>query len=179
MKTRGTLSAVPLLVVLFLASSNLWAQQAANPPAAPDTKKLDPAVNPYRAEFVISEVQDGKAINARHFSMNLNAGRKQTVKIGSRVPFESKQGSGTALQYLDVGTNIDCRLMERENGLGLDVSADVSSMAEHSDPPLIRQFKIESSTVATLGKPAIIGSADVPDSNQQFQLEVTVTKVKF
>jgi hypothetical protein len=176
MKTYGALS-IPLLMVFCLFSSNLWAQEAANPPAAP--AKLGEAVNPYHAEFVLSEFQDGKTVNTRHFSMNLNAGRKQTIKIGSRVPFESKEGSGTVLQYLDVGTSIDCHLVERENGLGLDVSADVSSMAEHSDPPLIRQFKIESSTIATVGKPVIIGSADVPDSNQQFQLEVTVTKVKF
>ena len=176
MKTHKALLAIPLFLVFCLGGSNLAAQPAANTPAPAENKKLDPAVTPYHAEFVLTELEDGKKINTRHFSMNLNPGRRQNVKIGSRVPVEVKGGE---LQYLDIGTNIDCHLAERENGLGLDVSADVSSMADHTNPPVVRQFRIESSTVTALGKPVIIGSADVPDSSHQFQLEVTVTKVRF
>ena len=44
--------------------------------------------------------------------------------------------------------------------------------------PTIRQMKIESSTVATVGKPMVIGSVDDPNSKRQFQLEVTVTKLR-
>jgi|SRR6516165_8413350 len=176
MRIHRAWSAIAFLV-FCLAGSHLRAQQAPNSSPPAESKNLDLAVTPYHAEFVLTEFEDGKKLaNSRHFSMNLNPGRRQTVKIGSRVPVELKGGE---IQYLDVGTNIDCHLAERQNGIGLDVSAEISSMADHTNPPVVRQFRIESSTVTGLGKPVVIGSADVPDSTHQFQLEVTVTKVKF
>jgi len=44
--------------------------------------------------------------------------------------------------------------------------------------PVLRQLKIESSTIGIPGKPLIIGSVDDPGSKKQFQLEVTVTKLR-
>ena len=44
--------------------------------------------------------------------------------------------------------------------------------------PVVRQIKIDGSTVVVPGKPIVIGSADDPTSNRQFQLEVTVTKLR-
>ena len=107
--------------------------------------------------------------------MNVNRGKREDIRIGSRVPVETKPGE---LTYLDVGTTISCVVFENEDGLGLDAFADVSSFATHSSPPLLRQFHISGSTLATVGKPIIIGSVDDPDSNHQFQLEVTMTKLK-
>lgn len=165
-----------LVFVSCLAGNPSRAQDAPKNQAAVEAKPIDLAVTPYRADFVLSELENGKKINTRHFSMDLTAGpRKQVLKIGDRVPVEVKQGE---LQYLDVGYNIDCRLTERQNGLGLEVSADVSSMATHSTQPLIRQFRIDGSTVVLPGKPVMIASGDDPDSNHEFQLEVTVTKLR-
>jgi hypothetical protein len=45
-------------------------------------------------------------------------------------------------------------------------------------PPVVRQIKINGDTLLVLGKPIVIGSVDDPNSNKQFQLEVTVTKLK-
>jgi hypothetical protein len=42
----------------------------------------------------------------------------------------------------------------------------------------IVQLKIEASTTATPGKPLIVGSVDDPNSKRQFQLELTVTRLK-
>ncbi len=44
--------------------------------------------------------------------------------------------------------------------------------------PLLRQLKIEGSTVAQLGKPLVVGSVDDPNSKRQFQLEVMVSKLR-
>jgi hypothetical protein len=44
--------------------------------------------------------------------------------------------------------------------------------------PIVRQIKIGGSTIVIPGKSIIIGSADDPTSNRQFQLEVTVTKLR-
>jgi hypothetical protein len=63
-----------------------------------------------------------------------------------------------------------------------DVSnLDTSSNTVHmgiSDPPIIRQIKISGSTLLVVGKPILIGSMDDPTSKRQFQLEVTVTKLR-
>jgi hypothetical protein len=163
-----------LTSMLFVGSvSRCQEVSTTQTPAEP--KPMESAVTPYHAEFVLNELENGKKINVRHFSMDLTGGSiKQAMKIGARVPVEVKQGE---LQYLDVGFNIDCRLTERQNGLGLEISGDVSSMAAHSAPPLIRQFRVQSTTVVLPGKPAMIASGDDPDSDHQFQLEVTVTKI--
>lgn len=176
MNARTAAHVTILMLVFGLGGTTSRAQEAPKNQPAAEAKALDLAVTPYHAEFLLTELENGKKINTRHFSMDLTAGpRKGALKIGARVPVEVKQGE---LQYLDVGYNIDCRVTERQNGLGLEVSADVSSMATHSTPPLIRQFRLDGSTVAIPGKPTMIASGDDPDSDHEFQLQVTVTKLK-
>jgi len=66
----------------------------------------------------------------------------------------------------------------------LDVESDVSNldMSEHDRspalPPVVRHIEINGSTALVTGKPILIGSMDDPNSNRQFQLEVTATKLK-
>ena len=114
--------------------------------------------------------------------MNLQADDANEIKIGTRVPVET--GEGHQFQYVDVGTNIWCRIGERSDGIPLSVRAEISNFAipdqstGHEAHPLIRQFQIKASTLAQLGKPMIVGSVDDPNSKRQFQLEVTVNKLK-
>ena len=113
--------------------------------------------------------------------MDLTVSQPQDIKIGTRVPVEIKQGE---FQYLDVGTNISGRLQMRHDQLELFVNADISNFAipeqaqGHDAHPLIRQLKIGGSTLVVLGKPMLIGSADDPNSKRQFQVEVTMTKLR-
>jgi hypothetical protein len=138
-------------------------------------------VHAYRLDFSVNELEDGKKINTRQYSMNLTAGDADEIKIGTRVPVDS--GPGT-FQYLDVGTNIWCRIVERAEGIPLTVRADVTNLAVsdqasgHDSHPIVRQFKINASILAQVGKPMVVGSVDDPNSKRQFQLEVTVSKVK-
>lgn len=150
----------------------------------------------YRVDFLVSELEDGKKINTRQYAMNLNSGEGDELKIGTRVPVEVKQGE---IQYLDVGTNVWCRLRDARNRessehgfqelswLGsdvmLNVKAEISNFAipdQQSDRmrPAIRQMKIESSTIAVVGKQMVVGIVDDPNSKRQFQLDVTVNKLK-
>ena len=43
---------------------------------------------------------------------------------------------------------------------------------------MLRQFSINASTLALVGKPTVMGSVDDPNSKRQFQLEITVTKLR-
>jgi hypothetical protein len=158
------------------------AQAAPNPTA----EAVEPG-HAYRIDFTLNEIEDGKKINSRQYSMNLNAGDQSEIKIGTRVPVEVKDRE---IQYLDVGTNIWCRMRDRKdvtwlgNDVLLNVRSEVSSIVppepgqgERSMPPL-RQLRIEASTIAVVGKPMVVGVVDDPNSKRQFQLEVTATKLR-
>jgi hypothetical protein len=134
----------------------------------------------------VNEIDDGKKVNSRQYSMNLSAGDANEVKIGTRVPVESKQGE---FQYIDVGTSIWCRLRDRKDvvWLGDDVllnlRTEISNFALPEQQgqqvrPVLRQLNINASTQARMGKPLVVGSVDDPNSKRQFQLEVTVTKLR-
>lgn len=180
----ATLTLGPALV-------RIQAQDAAPKPA--DT--IEPR-HAYRADFVLSEIEDGKKINSRQYALNLNAGESNQMKIGTRVPVEVKQGE---IQYLDVGTSLWCKLRDRSNSepsehglrelswlandVMLNLSAEISNFAVpdqqgQSMHPAIRQMKVEASTIAVVGKQMVVGVVDDPNSKRQYQLEVMVTRLK-
>lgn len=145
------------------------------------TTESEKALSAYRLDFSLNEMEGGKKINSRQYSMNLVEGNQwQELKIGSRVPVEAKQGE---VQYIDVGTNISAQLREDKSALALSVRADLSNIASpepetRTATPVVRQLRISASTVATTGKPTVLGVADDPNSKRQFQLEVIVTRLK-
>lgn len=182
------------LAVIFCLGGASQAQDSNSPKAAQQPKPV-PA---YHLEFALNELESGKKINSRQYAMDLIAersgpmdglvkdfvGRGKEIKIGTRVPVEIEQGK---LEYMDVGTNIWCRLLEDETELSLDARADVSSLVPRSDTdvyhpatrdPILRQISIKANTVITPGKLTSLGTVDDPDSKRQFQLEVTATKVR-
>jgi len=167
-------------VMLSVGVEVARAQENANSKSTPDDTSK--ALTAFRLDFALSESEDGKKINTRHYSMNLVPGYTPSneIKIGSRVPVEGKQGD---MQYIDVGTNIWSRLTERGDALQLEVRADLSNFANPEQEsrtamPLLRQLRINASTVAMPGKPVVVGIVDDPNSKRQFELEVTVTKLR-
>jgi hypothetical protein len=156
--------------------------------ASAQTAKVQP-VQPYRLDFAFNELTDGKIVNTRRYSMNLTAGESNEIKIGARVPVVTGSSPGvnatSQWQYLDVGTNIWAQLREHGDEIVLAVRSEVSSLDMNSDTdhagiqnPVIRQIKISGSTLLVVGKPTLVGSMDDPNSKRQFQLEVTVTKLR-
>jgi hypothetical protein len=171
---------VTAALISILMAGGVAIARAQDSSASKSTPEAEKATNAYRLDFSVNEIEDGKKINTRQYSMNLNAEDANEIKIGTRVPVEAKQGE---FQYLDVGTNIWSRIGERSNGLALSVRAEISNFAMPDQQtqmarPVLRQLSIKASTVAQLGKPMIVGSVDDPNSKRQFQLEVTVTKLR-
>jgi hypothetical protein len=145
------------------------------------SERPEKPLHAYRVDFSLNELEDGKKINTRQYSLNGNSDDSNEMKIGTRVPVEPKEGE---FQYIDVGTTIWCQIRERSDGIALIVRAENSNFAipeqgaGHDARPVIRQLKISGSTLAMLGKPVVVGSMDDPNSKRQFQLEVTVTKLR-
>ena len=83
-----------------------------------------------------------------------------------------------------MGTSIWSRVKERDNGLAVEVRAEISNFAipdqagRINSMPLLRQMQINASTVTMPGRSTVVGSVDDPTSKRQFQLEVTVTRLK-
>lgn len=167
-------------VVLCGGAATARAQDvAASKAKTDDTEKPATA---FRLDFSLVELEDGKRVNTRHYSMDVVPGFASSgeIKMGTRVPVEGKQGE---MQYIDVGTNIWARMLERGDSLQLEVRADLSNFANpeqenRTSMPLLRQLHIGAGTVALIGKPTVVGLVDDPNSKRQFQLEVTVTKLK-
>ena len=168
----------------FLVVTLFWSvpvSRAQDKSATNPQLEKEKTVEPYRLEFTINEIEDGKKINSRQYSLNLNTGDHNSLKIGTRVPVEVKQGE---MQYIDVGTNISASLREHDNGLSLEVRADISNFAvpdqagHVNNMPLLRQMQINGSTIVIPGRPITVGSVDDPNSKRQFQLEVVATKLK-
>ena len=193
---RKVLATWLLLATIPLYSGLRLAQAQDSPPKVEPSEK---PVHAYRLDFSLNELEGEKKINGRHYSISLDVpGKPQEIKIGSRIPvatgsFPASASSGasvtpvinTQFQYIDVGTHIWCVLKESGDQLELQADSDISNIDagpihENSgiSNPVVRQIKLGGSTVVVPGKPIIIGSADDPTSNRQFQLEVTVTKLR-
>jgi len=172
------------VAVIFLWGAPFWcghalAQEATSKSTSDEASK---PLTAFRLDFTLNESEDGRKINSRHYSMNLVPGYTPSneIKIGSRVPVEGKQGE---MQYIDVGTFIWSRMTERGDGVQLEVKAEISSFANPEQEsriamPLLRQLRINASTVAVPGKPTVVGIVDDPNSKRQFELGVMVTKIR-
>ena len=165
-----------LLLILGGIQPGARAQDATGPTAAP---RALPAVSAYHLDFAVDELQNGKKINTRKYSMNLTEeGKSRELKIGTRVPIESDG----KVNYLDVGTTIAAQMVSWQTPLSLDVVVDISSFATPDEAtrgphPLLRHIQISARTPVIFGKAMVVGSVDDSNSDRQFQLEVTVTKL--
>src|ERR1700741_5282079 len=108
MRKNSLLAMILTAALIPLLLTSAPGQEPSNKPAA---EGAEPG-HAYRIDFLLSEIEDGKKINTRQYALKLNSGESNELKIGTRVPVEVKQGE---IQYLDVGTNIWCRLRDSQN----------------------------------------------------------------
>jgi len=140
----------------------------------------------YRLEFTVSEIENGKTVNSRSYTMMVGGSSIGQVRVGSRMPVEA--GEKGSLQYLEIGQNIDSRLIsEQERYIVLDTSLEISSLLPaqpgsavplSTRNPIIRQVKSRGQGQVELGKPTMISSLDDVGSERRFRLEVLATRTK-
>lgn len=169
------------IYLVLLAVPSLSAQEGKpQPPPFP--------TGVYKLDYVLSEVQNGKRVNSRHYSTLLHSGERGSIRLGNRLPIStggSRESGGNQLTYIDIGLNIDCRVeREVDSGIALFTSVDMSSLApeqpgeNRSGNPVVRQTKVQVDNIVPLGKQTLISSADEVDGTGRFDFEVTVTKVR-
>jgi hypothetical protein len=193
MHSRAALFAVLMGTVLCLVPLTRAQDETASPKEQPTPKQdtngaaktsaSQRQATAYHLDFSLNELEDGKKLNTRRYSMNLtdaDSDGGQDLKIGTRVPVQSENGN---FEYLDIGTTIRARFIHWTTPVIVNVNADISNFASPDDAtrtghPLLRQMRIGASTALVLNKPMIIGSVDEPDSKREYQLELTVTKLQ-
>jgi hypothetical protein len=145
--------------------------QAAKKEAAPDS-------NTYRVSYKVDELENGKIINSRSYTMTANTVSLAEVRVGSRVPYST----GKDIQYQDVGMKIDCTISQQEAKLQVHTVLDMTTVASKEttssgEPqPVFGQMRLQDVTSATIGKAAFVGSIDDVASNRHYLIEVTVTR---
>jgi hypothetical protein len=177
MRIKRVLTAMVLALTVSCSKGALAQEPTSTKPAAPVTSPP----RPYRFDFSLNEFEDGKKINTRQYSVDLNDDDQPGIaQIGTRVPVGLKS-DGTP-QYLDVNTRIMARLYVRSGVSEFDVNCDVTSVAPNDDTssgrPVLRTLSISGGTVLQEGKPINLGIADDPNSKREFQLEVTISDMK-
>jgi type II secretory pathway component GspD/PulD (secretin) len=181
-----------LAAVAMLGLPNVAFSQEA-PKAAPAQAAEKPAkqLSVYRLEFAVREVEEGKRLNVRSYTMSAQDGDRASIRVGNRIPYVTGslgakgELASTQFQYYDVGINIDCRLHEREGYVLLDsVSIDISSVVKGDEGtsgtpnPVVRSARAQVDAAVTPGKPTMVTTLDDVSSNRRYEVEVTATKVK-
>jgi hypothetical protein len=162
------------LAAVTLTTCSAWAQQ---------TQKPEAEVRHYRLDFVVKEVEGGKVINSRSYSITASTERQGALRTGSRVPYATGGPGATAtqFQYYDLGVSIDANnLREIPPYLSLSVTAEISSVLDTTkigdmNMPVVRQNRWSSTTIVPLKKPTTIYSSDDATTKRQMQLELTAT----
>jgi hypothetical protein len=140
----------------------------------------------FHLDFVVREVDEGKVINSRSYSMIAGNGKNYqnpSVRTGSKVPIQ--KGGADGVTFIDLGVSFDCRFVgELGSSLLLGVAADISSIASGSEnsasnllPPVIRQNRWNATVIVPLGKPTTIYSSDDMTSKRKVQIEITATPI--
>ncbi len=171
------------------AQENSKQQEVPSKPLKEEDVQAKP-MNSYNVEFTVNEMDNGKKVNSRSYSMLVLAddqpkwtdGRRLRVSSNVPVPVTKNSTGGDVYQYKDLGMDIDYRLMPLGGGkIGISTVWGYTSLASDQghDPqaPVTRQVHAEVKAIVPLDKPTVISDVDDVASTAHYVFEVKVTKV--
>lgn len=176
----------PSLGTMIFAQST---EDTENAQKAPNTANAPaPPVHYYHLDFVVEELDtDGKPTNSRAYSTTVSTDPKNylSIRTSTKVSVDIGPGVGTIqqFQWIDTYINIDAKdAHEIGRQLALYLTADLSSMANSSDPsihrPVTRQNKWQAPVLIPIGKPTAVFSSDSLESKSSIRLVVTATPLQ-
>jgi hypothetical protein len=194
----GRTAKVALLVAVLAVLTRSGAGQEKNKSeGAPSAEARPTEVTPLRVGVTFVEFEGDKKVKSLPYTLVVVADAKNpksVVKVGSRVPVYT--GKDFGMQYLDVGSNIDCMAFHAKDGecdltLSLDrswVEGDVPVPVEKSNSsqssfgqfpePIVRQFRSDLSLRLHDGQSVESTFATDPLSGKVFKVEVSLTVLK-
>jgi type II secretory pathway component GspD/PulD (secretin) len=147
---------------------------------------LDRPKKDYRLTYTVSEMDGGKRISAERFVLIVPAGQITTLKQGSRIPVITgmldPNSKASQVSYIDVGMNFDSRIAEAGDGGMLVFNVEQSSVGATDagvSPlnPVLHQIVVKGEALLSVGKPLMLGSADVPGSTRHIEVEVLMEQL--
>ena len=189
-------------IVLVLLAMQANAQDAkgaelSKSTRAPDAKVSDTSKNivPLKVTVVFTEYDGEKKLSSLPYALFLKADENSRfvgrVRMGVRVPIWTG-GKESAIQYQDVGSNLDCYAQAAEGGkYMLDLSLERSSIYPNSSEypaaskpdeqphqPLVRQFRANLALMLRDGQTTQNTVATDPLNGHTVKVEVTLNVVK-
>jgi hypothetical protein len=185
-----------LISLLFLlAAPFVCAQQSqpeANKPAPETTSEV-----PLKLQVVLNEFDGTRKVSSLPYSVDilgtgLRDRRTAHLRYGLRVPISEGENQFT---YQDVGTNIDCTAIQREDGTyRLDLTVERSSVSVPgkngtdaaskagsgvlTEHPTLLSFRDEFTVVAPIGQTVEGTSATDPLTGHVLKIDVMLTTLK-
>ena len=186
-----------VFLVAALAMGTLWVSAQEKPKSedvAMEARLTE--TTPLKISVTFTEFEGDKKVKSLPYTMVVVADArppKSVVKIGSRVPVYA--GKEYGMQYVDVGTNIDCQASRTKDNkfdirLALERSWVEGNVAVAVDPatsvqssgqfpePILRQFKSELSLTLRDGQTEESSFATDPLSGKVFKAQVSLNIVK-
>jgi hypothetical protein len=152
---------------------------------------------PIKMLLVISEFDGDNKISVTPYTVTLRASSDRSLdwaslRVGIRVPVSmgNSKSEGNQIQYVDVGTNIDCAAQEMgEKGYLLQITAERSSLYSQeagnkgyipgaSGQPIMRQFRSRFVTLLRDGQTAETTMATDPLNGHILKMNVTLNVIK-
>jgi hypothetical protein len=154
-----------------------------------DATKADKVLAFYKLDLAVREMDGSKVVNTRNYTINQKGDDWGRFRVGSRIPVStgvvstatSNANSVTQWQYIDVGLNADCHVIESDPGPTLVWTIELSSVAPEpgaGGQPVIRNVRSQGQTLLTFNKPVVLSNTDDLSSTHKFVFEVTATKIK-
>ena len=176
----------PCVKIYLVAAQNAVVMNAPQDQIAIAEKLIQDLDRPrktYRLTFTITDFDGVNKTATRHYALIVASGQRVTLKQGSKVPIitgkyvKDEGASETQNTYLDVGMNFDATVHPCAGGLELLSKIEQSSVAQEPSEigphdPIVHQTVIEGVTMLVLGKPLVLGSLDLPDSNKRTEISV-------
>lgn len=191
--------------LVLLAPVAVYAQGTAGS-ASPENAKTEVTL-PAKLQIVLSDYDGTAKVSSLAYTVplivsgNKLSGPYAELRIGIRVPVATTTGKTgeSSLQYIDVGTNIDARAAQADDGrYQLDLRIDRSSLyvagrepdgktvgrewsageAPPSNEPMVRQYRGGVVLSVREGQPTEATVATDPLTGHVLKVEVTLSVVK-
>jgi hypothetical protein len=186
-----------VLLAAALAVGTRWASAQEKPKSedtATETRAVQPT--PLKIAVTFTEFEGDKKVKSLPYQMVVTADGKPpkaVLKVGSRVPVYV--GKEYGMQYLDIGTNIDCQAsrtndnrfdirltLERswvEGNVPVAVDSSATAQSGRQFPePIVQQFKSDLSLTLRDGQTVESSFATDPLSGKVFKAEVSLNVMK-
>jgi hypothetical protein len=197
---KTTRFAAQIVIAMVVLCSGLAAQETKNNDDKPKPEAREEKPTPVKVQVVFTEWEGDKKVKSLPYTLLITVDHGPEwakLRIGTRVPIYAGGRDG-GMQYVDVGTNIDCRA-HRMAAANFDVQlsferswldGEVLLPFEKSGPategpalsqfnePVIRQFKAELNLVMRDGQTVESTVATDPLSGKVAKIEVTFVVVK-